>query len=599
MKRTIQISLFSLIFLFSYSMFSQDISLYHQFNGRYDFLFFGNTLNKMENGLGGRCEINTSASATLNLNPTDVIENAYLYWAGSGSGDFNVKLNDRDILAQRTFTVTQNSSNLPFFSAFADVTTQIQATGNGVYTFSDLDLTSVINKYCGNATNFGGWAIIVVYKNESLPLNLLNVYDGLQYVPREINIALNRLNVIDNQGAKIGFVAWEGDRFLKVNETLRINGNPISNPPLNPEDNAFNGTNTFTNSDVLYNMDLDVYDIQNNIKIGDNSAQIQLTSGQDFVMINAIVTKLNSQLPDATIQIDGYKSLECDSRKIEMDYTVFNINSTNSLPLETPIAIYANGVFIQSTATTTTIPVDGNEKNQITLLIPDSISLDFNLQIVVDDSGNGTGIVTELDENNNTDLIPISLLLSPKFNPLSNIENCNEGLGSGTFDFSDYERVVKVNPNDVVEFYLNQTDAENAVNPIFNPSNFKAATTPKPIFIRISNKNCSSITSFLLTTKICPPQVFNFISPNNDGRNDTFLVEGLRDVFLNFKTSIYNRWGTLVWTGNNNTSDWDGFANKGILLDDQSIPTGTYYYIIELNEVDYPNPLTGFLYLTK
>jgi hypothetical protein len=64
-------------------------------------------------------------------------------------------------------------------------------------------------------------------------------------------------------------------------------------------DNAFNGTNSFTGS-TLYNMDLDVYNIQNN-NIGDTSAQIQLTSGQDFVMINAIVTKLNSQLPDATL----------------------------------------------------------------------------------------------------------------------------------------------------------------------------------------------------------------------------------------------------------------------------------------------------------
>jgi hypothetical protein len=42
---------------------------------------------------------------------------------------------------------------------------------------------------------------------------------------------------------------------------------------------------------------------KNNIKIGDTSAKIQLTSGQDFVMINSIVTKLNSQLPDATIRI--------------------------------------------------------------------------------------------------------------------------------------------------------------------------------------------------------------------------------------------------------------------------------------------------------
>jgi hypothetical protein len=63
-------------------------------------------------------------------------------------------------------------------------------------------------------------------------------------VPNEINITLNSLNVIDNEDARIGFVAWEGDQFISVNETLRVNGNPLSNPPLNPVNNAFNGTNS-------------------------------------------------------------------------------------------------------------------------------------------------------------------------------------------------------------------------------------------------------------------------------------------------------------------------------------------------------------------
>jgi hypothetical protein len=71
----------------------------------------------------------------------------------------------------------------------------------------------------------------------------------------------------------------------------------INQQPTLESVDAFNGTNSFTGSTSLYNMDLDVYTIQNNINIGDTSAQIQLTSGQDFVMINAIVTKLNSQLP--------------------------------------------------------------------------------------------------------------------------------------------------------------------------------------------------------------------------------------------------------------------------------------------------------------
>ena len=46
----------------------------------------------------------------------------------------------------------------------------------------------------------------------------------------------------------------------------------------------------------MYNMDIDVYDIQNNINIGDTTATISLTSGQDFVMINNIITVLNSPI---------------------------------------------------------------------------------------------------------------------------------------------------------------------------------------------------------------------------------------------------------------------------------------------------------------
>jgi hypothetical protein len=81
-----------------------------------EILSFLNTLNRFENGTGGPCVINTSSAASLSLNRDDEIQNAYLYWAGSGFGDFTVKLNDQDIIAQRTFAVTQGSSGLPFLA---------------------------------------------------------------------------------------------------------------------------------------------------------------------------------------------------------------------------------------------------------------------------------------------------------------------------------------------------------------------------------------------------------------------------------------------------------------------------------------------------
>ena len=592
---------FIVIYTCAQRLAAQDISLYQQFNGRYDFVFVGNTLNVAENGAFDPCLINTESSATLSLAPNDEIQNAFLYWAGSGPGEFDVTLNGQDITAQRTFGLTWVNNGLPFFSAFADVTAQVQATGNGTYTLSDLDIAPFLilgSNYCSNGTNFGGWAMVIIYKNDALPLNQLNLYDGLQNVPEQINITLNNLNVIDNADAKIGFVAWEGDRALAVNETLTINGNPIGNPPFNPVNNAFNGTNSFTGAENMYNMDLDVYNIQNNIQIGDTTAEIQLTSGQDFVMINAIVTKLNSQLPDATIVVDNV-AVECNSNTIVADYIVYNINSTNELPAMTPISIYANGMLLTTIQTPDIIPIGGNITGQITLVIPAGTLSPFALTFNVDDIGNNMGIVTELLENNNSFTTTITLLISPAFNVPLDLLSCNLGFGVALFDFSGYAETIAVDSAQIITFHITQLDAENGTNEIVNTGNYTAPSTPMVIFVRVDDGFCYSITSFLLKVRNCPPIIYNYVSANNDGINDTFFVDGLHNIFLNFEMSVYSRWGRLLWRGNNNTIDWTGSTTEAPVVYGNQVPDGTYYYVLELNDPDYPAALTGFLYFVR
>ena len=51
----------------------------------------------------------------------------------------------------------------------------------------------------------------------------------------------------------------------------------------------------------------------------------------------------------------------------------------------------------------------------------------------------------------------------------------------------------------------------------------------------------NSVTSFLLLTENCPPTIYNAVSPNGDGSNDAFFIDGLRDIFVNFELLIYNR----------------------------------------------------------
>lgn len=610
MKIKLQTFIFS-IFLFSFcSVFGQNVALYQQFDGHYNFTFIGNTMNVAPNGANDPCLVLTSSSANLNLSSGNTIEAAYLYWAGSGTGDFNVKLNDIAITPDRTFAAFQGTgvSARPFFSAFKDVTAQVLATGNASYTLSDLDISPFLmpNVYCNNGTNFAGWAIVVVYKNDSLPINHINIYDGLEAISTsqtgtffELTINLPNLNVIYVDNAQLGYVAWEGDANIANQESLRINGDLISGDN-NPENNIFNGTNNIPGSisTTLYNMDLDVFSIEDHINVGDTSLEIKLTTAQDFVLINCIVTVLNSQLPDATVAITDLHQ-ECDSREITVDYTVSNFNGQNPLISQTPIAVYANGQLLGQAQTTTTIPVGGSEIKQITLTIPDTIPDTFTLLFVVDDNGSGSGIREEIDESNNTFSMNVTLWFSPEFNALEAMQSCNEGLTRATFDFSDYADDVKVDPSHTVSFYPTLTEAETETNPIVNPSNYTAPATPMELFVRVENEHCYSITSFLLYSINCPLTVYNYVSGNGDGINETFTIKGLRDVFVNFELSLYNRWGKLIWTGNNQTPDWDGLSNQGQRLDNGYSAASTYYYILHLNDESYPEPISGFLYFNR
>ncbi len=582
--------LYIIILLIYNVALSQDISLYQQFNGHYDYIAFGNTLNIEENGSNSDCTILTTSGAYFNLEPQQEIVAAYLYWAGSGPGDFEISFNQVPLSAERTFNLlyTQGDIEYSFFSAFADVTDEMRSIGNGYYAVSELDLTTVIPDYCASGLNFGGWAVTVIYEDPSLPLNQVNVFDGLESVNRNnvtLEITIDNLLVLETEGAKIGFLAWEGDREISVNESLRINGNILSNPPLNPADNAFNGTNSFTGSDTLHNMDIDFYSISNYVNTGDTSANIQLTSGQDFVMINNIITVLNTELPDATISVDiVLGAMECGNRELSIDYTVYNINSTAILPSGTPIAFYADETLIAQTATIADIPINGEETGSIVFTVPNSVGEDFILKAVVDDTGNGTGIVSESIENNNEDEIPIILFLNPVITGIQDLETCDV-IGIEYFDLT--EATSEIDPIYELSFHLTQDDAENNLNPIPNPENFQNTENPQTIFIRVANPNCFLTESFTVTVNTCPLP---------DATIDFPEITACRDRVLLLPFTVYNLEATGPLPANTSIAFYADDVPLGRSFTRNSIPIGGS----ESNEVELllPNDLLDTFVLT-
>ena len=586
--------LFFVFFFISNFLFSQNIALKDQFTGKIDFTMFGNTLNIVENESGTSCDILTSSTANLNLDTNSQILAAYLYWAGSGIGDTEIKLNNTTIIAESTFLNSYFSYN--FFSCFANVTSQIQNTGNGSYTVSELDLTNVIAAYCPNGINFGGWAIVIIYKNDTLPYSQINVYDGLESVSGanpELTIQVSDLYVADNNNAKIGFLAWEGDSALAVNETLTVNNIPVSNA-INPIDNAFNSTNSFTGQTDLYNMDLDFYDVSNNVNIGDTSVEVKLTSGQDLVMINTVVTKLNTILPDATAVLNNATVLSCDNQTLQVNFEIHNYDSTSVLPANTPISIYADSVLIGVYYTQNDIPINDYEAFDIQITIPNNIPDTFELLLSADDIGTGIGIVSELDETNNQTSQTVNLKYFENDFNLNNLTSCNTGNFIGVFNLNDVLEQIDLTLYDEISFFNSETDANANQNAIANTTEYQNQHNLETIYTRIQdiNSGCYTITSFTLEVENCLPRIPNGFSPNNDGINDTFYIQNLQNVFPNFEIYYYNRYGNLVHKGNNDSYQWNGtYKNK-------PAPSGTYFYVLYLKD-EQNITYKGWIYLNR
>jgi len=83
-------------------------------------------------------------------------------------------------------------------------------------------------------------------------------------------------------------------------------------------------------------------------------------------------------------------------------------------------------------------------------------------------------------------------------------------------------------------------------------------------------------------------------TPNNDGYNDTWDVDGLLDYNL-ADIRIFDRWGQVVHRSVGYSQPWDG-RNGG-----KEVPVGTYYYAIDLNDplLVELETITGFISIIR
>jgi len=159
------------------------------------------------------------------------------------------------------------------------------------------------------------------------------------------------------------------------------------------------------------------------------------------------------------------------------------------------------------------------------------------------------------------------------------------------------EMIGGLSPGSVVSFTTNYTvqSADERNGQVENVA-FVSGTTPDGTII----ENSSSVT---VQVEQCEMVIPNAFSPNNDGIQDTWRIKCI-EKFPDARVEIYNRWGNRVFEKDNfgntdihGSADawWDGYSSQKLTFGNEKLPTGTYYYILNLN--DGSKPINGFIFM--
>jgi gliding motility-associated-like protein len=103
--------------------------------------------------------------------------------------------------------------------------------------------------------------------------------------------------------------------------------------------------------------------------------------------------------------------------------------------------------------------------------------------------------------------------------------------------------------------------------------------------VTVSDECGKTVSEGVVVNAGCEIIIPNVFSPNGDGLNDFFFVEGITGT--NNTVKIFNRWGRIVFEARNYNNNWNG----------GEVSDGTYFYEIIVEGVE--KPYTGHLTILK
>jgi len=140
------------------------------------------------------------------------------------------------------------------------------------------------------------------------------------------------------------------------------------------------------------------------------------------------------------------------------------------------------------------------------------------------------------------------------------------------------EALIKVkNPSAGYGYHLYEDELSNTPIDDETTGKFKVnVSSDRSYYVSQYKGGCESnrtpINIKVLSTEL---HITNTFTPNGDGVNDTWAIEGL-EKYPNANVQIYGRSGEKLFESNGYTAPFTGIYNG------RQLPAGTYYYIINL-----------------
>ncbi|WP_396601438.1 gliding motility-associated C-terminal domain-containing protein [Algibacter sp. R77976] len=506
----------------------------------------------------------------------------------------------------------------------------------------------------GNTGTSGGWQIVYVYESPELVSKNVSIFDGYAHITRTFNnydidfsgfttVPTGPVNINTLIGSLEGDRSLVGDRF----QIQDITDNFVDiTAPLRAADNFFNSRITIENSNFIdrnpaslntLGFDAAVFKLDNtdNGIIGNNqtSATIRLTSTQEtysLFLLGLSVEVWAPSLYPITLSSAAIDNVTNANNIVTFSFSFSNTGNDNALNVIFSETIPSNVDFVSANNLPDGVMYDYNENTRLLQFFIEDGLVDIGdplLNIEFDLRVNDACYFLE-----NTCNLGFDLLFTATYNGEENpntfttlssteLDECQLGnplqiaINQPTVDWEttigSLDRTLSIgNPNDL-------TNAQ-ALLPVPDNCNFALTKTSGDF---VQNSDCDYEGTYTNTwnfTDACGRTIEDFtqvitvpsnlvfdgsnitiskvITPNQDQWNEYFTVNEIKGCGFKIDLKIFNRWGAIVYQSDDYQNNWNGTSSKRAVGSSDKVPTGTYYYIINIIDSGL-NPFISTFYI--